>query len=161
MVICKWNGIILMEIILTQPSFYTNVHDWVFLFEHCVLKTQNEAVVESEGSVIDKHAAGGRHLSQEALMMESVVHWNAPAAHRSDNFIRDALNHHFGCVVIHVVLDPERILRDCRDGCYVRGTRMFGMGGSGEGIDADDTGAVRDGDQLRRRDGDVETVISD
>ncbi len=71
-------------------------------------ETQNEAVVESEGSCIDKHATGGRHLSQEALVMESVVHWNAPAPHRADDFIRDALNHYFDGPTWHFTTTDNR-----------------------------------------------------
>ncbi|KAK3237082.1 hypothetical protein CYMTET_52818, partial [Cymbomonas tetramitiformis] len=69
---------------------------------------ENEAVVESEGSCIDKHAAGGRHLSQEALVMESVVHWNAPAPHRDDDFIRDALNQCFDGPTWHFTTTDNR-----------------------------------------------------
>ncbi|KAK3235158.1 hypothetical protein CYMTET_54622 [Cymbomonas tetramitiformis] len=63
----KWylaSGTVVMQDLLTNPEFYTDVHDWVFLFQHCALKTQNEAVVESQGSCVDKHAAGQRHLTQ-------------------------------------------------------------------------------------------------
>ena len=31
----------------------------VFFFNHMVLKTSNEAVVESMGCIVDKHATGG------------------------------------------------------------------------------------------------------
>ncbi len=57
--------------------------------------TQNEAVVESQGSCVDKHAAGQRHLSQEALIKETFVHWNGPAPQHSDGLLKAALDHHF------------------------------------------------------------------
>ncbi|KAK3250643.1 hypothetical protein CYMTET_39988 [Cymbomonas tetramitiformis] len=84
-----------MRDLLTNSEFYTDVHDWIFLFQHCALKTQNEAVVESQGSCVDTHAAGQRRLSQEALIKETFVHWNGPAPQHSDGLLKAALDHHF------------------------------------------------------------------
>ncbi len=71
------------------------MYDWVFLFQHCALKIQNEAVNESMGSCVATHAAPQRHLTQEAIVMETFVHWNAPAAHMCNDFLKAALDHHF------------------------------------------------------------------
>ncbi len=102
------SGTVVMKDLLTNPEFYSDVHDWVFLFQHCALKTQNEAVVESQGSCVDKHAAGQRHLTQEALVMETFVHWNGPAAQHSDALLKDALDHHFNGKKWHFTATDSR-----------------------------------------------------
>ncbi len=78
-----------------EERFYSDCHDWLYLFNHCVLKTVNEAVVEGMGSVVDKHADGRRGLSQERYVMESIIDWNGPESHECESFLEAALNRHF------------------------------------------------------------------
>lgn len=63
-----------MKHVIAEERFYRGVEDWLFFFNHMVLKTSNEAVVESMGCILDRHAAGGRHLRQEAYAQESFIH---------------------------------------------------------------------------------------
>ena len=60
------------------------------------LKSCNEAVVESQGSIVDLHADPRRGLSQESYAMESMVHWNGPNTVECEQFLIDSLNLHFG-----------------------------------------------------------------
>ena len=84
-----------MKFLLLNPSFREGTCDWLFLFEHCALKTMNEAVVEGMGSIVDRHAQGQRGLSQDALVMESFIEWNGPKPHLSEHVLKEALDHHF------------------------------------------------------------------
>ena len=83
----------------TTKSFYADpsqsVKLWLHLFNHCILKSRCEAVVEGMGCVLDKHADSQRHLKIEKYTMEAMIHWNGPAAHECENFLTLALNEHF------------------------------------------------------------------
>ena len=67
----------------------------MWVFEHCVLKTRCEAVVEGMGSVINLHANGRRGLTAEKIEMEAYIDWNAPRLHEADDIIKEALDDHF------------------------------------------------------------------
>jgi hypothetical protein len=56
----------------TCSEFYDGVSDWLLLFNHCALKTTNEAVVESMGCTLDVHANPVRHLEQDNYVKETV-----------------------------------------------------------------------------------------
>ena len=62
----------------------------------CVLKTCNEAVVESMCKMISVHANTSRGLSFGQYAKEAMIVWNAPAQAESDSFLRAALNDYFG-----------------------------------------------------------------
>ena len=102
------SGTVGMKDLLTNPELYGDVHDWVFLFQHCALKIQNEAVNESMGSCVATHAATQRHLSQEAIVKETFVHWNAQEPHKCDVFLKMALNLHFGSEKWHFISKDSR-----------------------------------------------------
>ena len=66
----KWvkaSGVEIMEYMFTNMSFYANpeqsVRQWLYLFNHSILKTRCEAVVEGMGCVVDNHAAPERRLT--------------------------------------------------------------------------------------------------
>jgi hypothetical protein len=84
-----------MESLFTVEELYVGVHDWMYLFNHCALKTSNEAVIECMGAVIDKHAAGGRGLAHDNYVMEAVVDCNGPTSHQCEGFLVKALDTHF------------------------------------------------------------------
>ena len=67
----------------------------MFFFNHMVLKTANEAVVESMGCIVDKHATGARGLGQPKYAREAFIHWNGPKPHDSDRMLAAALDLHF------------------------------------------------------------------
>ena len=69
---------VVMRDVFTLAKFYSRAPDYLFLFQHCALKRVPEAVVEGMGSVWDRCASPGRHLSFEAGAQEAVVCWNAP-----------------------------------------------------------------------------------
>ena len=60
-----------------------------------VTKTQNEAVTEGMGSVLDKHAEGHRHLSMDAYVQEAFIHWNGPTTNECEGVLIAALNNLF------------------------------------------------------------------
>ena len=67
----------------------------MFFFNHMVLKTANEAVVESMGCIVDKHATGARGLGQPKYAREAFIHWNGPKPHDADRMLAAALDLHF------------------------------------------------------------------
>jgi hypothetical protein len=93
------SGVVIMQYMFTTKSFYADpsqsVKLWLHLFNHCILKSRCEAVVEGMGCVLDKHADSQRHLKIEKYTMEAMIHWNGPAAHECENFLTLALNEHF------------------------------------------------------------------
>ena len=60
------------------------------------MKSLNEAVVESMGSIVNLHADPQRGLDQENYAMEAMIHWNGPGSPHCENFLTAALNDHFG-----------------------------------------------------------------
>eukprot|EP00959_Pyramimonas_sp_CCMP1952_P405251 8493602-Pyramimonas_sp.AAC.1 len=85
-----------MQAVFTQARFYDGVGDFLYLFNHCVLKTPNESVVEGMGSVLDRHASPARgSLAAELYAKEATVHWNGPVTHEAESFLTKALNKHF------------------------------------------------------------------
>ena len=94
-----------MADVFTTPKLYECCRDYLFLFQHCALKHVPEAIVEGMGSVWDRCATPGRHLSFEAGAREAMVCWNAPKVFSSerDPFLLHALSVHFkGLSLIHI-----------------------------------------------------------
>ena len=81
--------------LLTNAGYYRGCHDFMYLLSHCILKTVNEAVVESMGMVVDVHADPRRHLSSEKYVEEAVVHRNGPPLAQADPMIKAALDFWF------------------------------------------------------------------
>jgi hypothetical protein len=84
-----------MKHIWLDLELHAGLKDFLYLFEHCVLKSLNEAVVES-GSIVSKHADPQRGLAQPNYAREAMIHWNGPASPHCESFLTDALNDHFG-----------------------------------------------------------------
>eukprot|EP00854_Cymbomonas_tetramitiformis_P016294 gene16294-19335_t len=59
------------------------------------IKVQNEAVIEGQGSTIDRHADKTRGLTQEKYVMGSFVDYNGPVSHEAEEFIIKALDKRF------------------------------------------------------------------
>ena len=89
-------GTTIMCHVFTEEHFYKGAEGWLFLFNHMILKTSNEALVESMGGVLDRHATGGRHLQQPDYAKEAFIHWNGPRPHQAVRLLAAALDRHFG-----------------------------------------------------------------
>jgi len=89
-------GTTIMRNVVTEERFYKGAEGWLFVFNHSILKTSNEALVESMGGVLDRHATGGRHLQQPDYAKEAFIHWNGPRPHKAERLLAAALDRHFG-----------------------------------------------------------------
>ena len=58
-------GVRIMQTLFTETALNKNLQDILYLFNHCVLKTSCEAVVEGMGNIGDMHAAAGRLLKHK------------------------------------------------------------------------------------------------
>ena len=87
----EYYGTEIMRVIFMEERFHKDCHDWLYIFNHCVLKTVNEAVVEGMGSIVDKHAYPKRGLSQDRYVKESIIDWNGPQTHECEGFLCAAL----------------------------------------------------------------------
>ena len=79
------------------PELSKGLGQILYFFQHCVLKSKNEACVEGYGSTIERHASklrGGQH--QENYANEAFIHINGPLLHEADHLIERVLNLHFG-----------------------------------------------------------------
>ena len=90
------SGTVIQEDVLTDPRLYKGGERYLWLYEHCVLKTSNEAVVESMCKMISIHANTQRGLSFGHYAKEAIIMWNAPAAHEAESLLREALDDYFG-----------------------------------------------------------------
>ena len=92
------SGTVIWRTIATTESLHTDVHDYLYLFEHCAAKTMCEAVVEGMGSVIDKASRPDRHLGLEEATEEAIIAYSAPQPWHPEarEFIRHSLNDVFG-----------------------------------------------------------------
>ena len=86
---------VIVKDILTRSSYYNGPHDIVYLLQHCMLKTINEAVVESMGCCVDVHADPSRHLSAEKYAIEAFIDRNGPPVSAADKLLAKALDMHF------------------------------------------------------------------
>eukprot|EP00854_Cymbomonas_tetramitiformis_P031735 gene31735-40003_t len=86
---------VIMRDIFTVTELYEGVHDWLYAFTHAALNFQNEAVIEGQGSMIDRHADKTRGLTQEKYVMESFVDYNGPVVSHEEFIISRALNKRF------------------------------------------------------------------
>jgi hypothetical protein len=90
------SGTIIQKAIWTKPRFYSTSPDFLWVYNHCLLKTGNEAVVEGMCKVIGRHADSTRGLSIGRYAMEARLVWNAPLQHEADAFLTESLDHFFG-----------------------------------------------------------------
>jgi hypothetical protein len=91
----KKTGIYLQKLVFTNRNFYDGCHDWLYLYSHMVMKSPNESVAESMGSILDQHADPQRGLSTVDFSKEAFIHWNGPAAHKAKQFLIFALEARF------------------------------------------------------------------
>jgi hypothetical protein len=90
------SGTVIMAYLYTEKELYEDCGDIMWLFEACVLKIRNEAVVEGMGSIVSKHADKRRgRIEAESYTGEAFVHFNGPPLGKADKMIRTALDKHF------------------------------------------------------------------
>ena len=105
------SGAVIMGDIWADNELHDGVDHFLYLFEHMVLKGTSEAVVESIGNIVDRHAIAARHLSVEKYMQEAFTHWNGPNLHDADSVIREALDRYFHPKTWHFTYRTERLDR--------------------------------------------------
>jgi hypothetical protein len=81
--------------LLTTPKLYEDLGPLLFVFQHCTLKGNNEAVNEGLGGTISIHADGQRGLSVEKALAEARIHRNGPPLVHADAVLTGALNRYF------------------------------------------------------------------
>ncbi len=81
--------------LFTTPSLYADIPHILFCFQYWALKTANESVNEAMGGMVDVHAVGRRHLSQERYVEETYIHWNGPPLTRATPLLQRALDIYF------------------------------------------------------------------
>jgi hypothetical protein len=89
------SGTVIMKDLFTQPALYGGLADWLYLFQHCALKTSNEAVVESMGCVLDHFASPVRNLSFVRFCRDAFTSWNGPKLGEAEDFLKAALDIYF------------------------------------------------------------------
>ena len=90
------SGSILQKDICTSPSLYSSSPVFLWVYNHVLLKTGNEVVVEGMCKVIGRQADSTRGLSIGRYAKEARIVWNAPLQHEADPFLKESLDHHFG-----------------------------------------------------------------
>ena len=75
------------------PDLSKGLGQILYLLQHCVLKSKNEACVEGYGSTIERHASKLRgNQEQENYAAEAFLHINGPLLHEADDLIKRALD---------------------------------------------------------------------
>ena len=72
------SGTVIMQDVFTNPRFYADCGDFLYLFQHCATKSLCEAVVEGMGGCWDRSSPANRHPSFESGVEEAVIAWSAP-----------------------------------------------------------------------------------
>jgi hypothetical protein len=99
------SGTVIMKALFTDSTLFTGVGDFLYFFQHCALKTSNEAYVEGICGTVARHASKGRAgLNAENYMMEAAIDYNGPLLKDADSIAESALNAYF--------VGPERGQRD-------------------------------------------------
>ena len=83
---------IIVTDILTDAALYRGNRSYIYLLANCVLKTINEAVVESQGCCVDVHADPKRHLNAVTYAMEAFIDRNGPPLAKADRVLIEAID---------------------------------------------------------------------
>ena len=79
------------------PEISKGLGTILYLFQHCALKSKNEACVEGYGSIIERHAAKVRGNQEQAnYAHEGFININGPQLHEADDMLERALDLFFG-----------------------------------------------------------------
>ena len=79
-----------------QEKFYIGKQDFISLSLKLLCKTPNEAVVESMGSMLQKHMKPERNAKQSVFDDEMHIDWNGPVLSRADSLLEMSLDRKFG-----------------------------------------------------------------
>lgn len=79
-----------------QEKLYFGKQQFVSLALKLLCKTPNEAVVESMGSMLQKHMKPERNANQSAFEGEMHIDWNGPVVTRADQLLSRSLDRKFG-----------------------------------------------------------------
>ena len=89
------SGTIIQKDVWTTPRLHSSSPAFLWVYNHCILKTGNEAVVEGMCKFIARQADSERGLSMGRYAKEARIVWNVPLQHEADPFLTEALNHYF------------------------------------------------------------------
>ena len=78
-----------------RPPSILQAPRFLWVYNHVLLKTGNEAVVEGMCKVIGRHADSTRGLSIGRYAREARLVWNAPSQHEADPFLKESMDQHF------------------------------------------------------------------
>jgi hypothetical protein len=90
------SGTIIQKDIWTTASLHSSSPAFLWVYNHVMLKTGNEAVVEGMCKVIGRQADSTRGLSIGRYAKEARLVWNVPLQHEADPFLTESLDQHFG-----------------------------------------------------------------
>ena len=89
------SGTIIQKDIWTKPSLHSSSPAFLWVYNHVLLKTGSEAVVEGMCKVIGCQADSTRGLLFGRYAKEARTVWNAPLLHEACSFIKESLDQHF------------------------------------------------------------------
>ena len=79
-----------------QDKFYFGKQEFINIALKLLCKTPNEAVVESMGSMLQKHMKSELNANQTAFTAEMHIDWNGPVVSRADHLLSASLDRWFG-----------------------------------------------------------------
>ena len=77
-------------------KFHIDQQKFISLALKLLCKTPNEAVVESLGSVLQKHMKPERTAKQSIFDSELPIDWNGPVVDKADSLLERSLDRKFG-----------------------------------------------------------------
>ena len=90
------SGTIIQKDIWTTPTLHSSSPAFLWFYNHVLLKTRNEVVVEGKCKGIGRHADSARGMSIGRYAKEARLVWNTPLLHEDYPFISENLDQHFG-----------------------------------------------------------------
>ena len=85
-----------LHMFLKYDLLYFVIENLLHLLLRCALKTHDESVAESMGSIIDLHSEKRRGIGETVVGEESMIHWNGPPVNKANSLLEAALDRHFG-----------------------------------------------------------------
>ena len=83
----KFSSIKVLHGVCKLEKYYIDKQKFISLALKLLCKTPNEAVVESLGSVLQKHMKPERPAKQSSFDNELQIDWNGPVISKADNFL--------------------------------------------------------------------------
>lgn len=91
-----YNSIKVLHGVCLQEKLYYGKQEFLNLALKLLCKTPNEAVVESMGSMLQKHMKTERNAAQSAFEGEMHIDWNGPVVAKADHLLSTSLDRKFG-----------------------------------------------------------------